>query len=301
MLVAVAGLWLDLGSRQRHSDQTKPLRPETGQQSERAEDQKQNAPSLYDTARNSLVTIKDSVVEYLQRASRYCVQESAGKQDKWLQDFLCGVKITDVVIAVFSVALVFVTVGLVGIGWIQAGLMRRTARRQLRAYVFIHEAWIGNITTPLAWEVATNYKPTGAEITHPHLGPFARLSIKNSGQTPAYDVVHWGEMYFREFPLKSKLPRHPKNLAAFMMTKSSIPPNGTSNKNVLLPSGPLNADQVADLKRGVAALYVDGFIRYRDAFRRRRWTTFRFMCTAFTGGVGITTDLTISGEGNNAN
>jgi hypothetical protein len=67
-----------------------------------------------------------------------------------------------------------------------------------------------------------------------------------------------------------------------------------------MPGGPLTADQVADLKRGTAAIYIDGYISYRDAFRKKRRTNFRFLYGTFTGGIGITTDVTIAEEGNDA-
>jgi hypothetical protein len=65
-------------------------------------------------------------------------------------------------------------------------------------------------------------------------------------------------------------------------------------------TAPLTADQVADLKRGTSAIYVDGYISYRDAFRKKRKTNFRLLYGAFTGGIGITTELTIADHGNEA-
>ena len=61
-------------------------------------------------------TIEQVVAAELQKASNYCTTDSSQKQDKWLQDFFCGIKITDVVIAIFSILLVFVTIGLVLVG-----------------------------------------------------------------------------------------------------------------------------------------------------------------------------------------
>ena len=63
-----------------------------------------------------VTTVERIVATELQKASNYCTTDSAQKQDKWLQEFFCGVKTTDVVIAIFSILLVFVTIGLVLVG-----------------------------------------------------------------------------------------------------------------------------------------------------------------------------------------
>jgi hypothetical protein len=179
--------------------QTQSPQAQTEQQTEESKAQQQPTSPDQETTYNWMVRGKQVISAYLQHASNYCATESTKKEEKWFQDFLCGVKITDVVIAIFSILLVFVTVGLVLIGWIQARRMRVTARQQLRAYIFVDGIWIGNVTTPLAWEVGPDYKPTGAEITHTNLGPAVRIAIKNSGQTPAYKVVHFGEYFSENF------------------------------------------------------------------------------------------------------
>jgi hypothetical protein len=244
-----------------------------------------------------LISIETIIATQLRKAATYCTTDSANKQDKWLQDFICDIKITDVVIAVFSVLLVGVTIGLVFVGYIQARRMRVTARQQLRAYMFVDNITIGNVTTPLAWEVGGGYAPTGAEITHPALGPVCRMVIKNTGQTPAHRVVNWGEIVLREFPLQGrlKLSAHP-----LFITKTSIPTEGISSKNLVMGK-PLLADDVGDLKRGQKAIYVFGYIKYRDAFGRRRRTNYQFMYGSFTGGIGINTAMTICEKGNTAN
>lgn len=136
---------------------------EAEQQSERTQTQKQNTRGFREMASDWMVSIKRSVANYLEQSTKYCTDESADKEHKWLQDFLCGVKITDVVIAIFSILLVLVTVGLVVVGWIQASLLRLTARRQLRAYVFVETAGMYNVTTP------------------PRLGGSPRLQANRSG------------------------------------------------------------------------------------------------------------------------
>jgi hypothetical protein len=269
----------------------------TEQKTDDGAPQKQITNPNNNSSRQWIISVEQIVAAELQKASNYCTTDSSQKQDKWLQDFFCGIKITDVVIAIFSILLVFVTIGLVLVGWIQARRMRVTARQQLRAYVFVDSIVMGNVTTPLAWEVVSSYTPTGAEITHTALGPVTRMVIKNTGQTPAHRVVHWGDIVLREFPLKGKLPPFKR---ALFITKTSIPAGGVSFKNLIMPR-PLLADEVGDLKKGVKAIYVFGYIKYRDAFGKRRITHYRFMYGSMSGGVGITTGMTICDEGNYAN
>jgi len=240
-----------------------------------------------------------SIVRYLASSSDYCTREYPDKNNKWLQEFLCGVKITDVIIAVFSILLFFATAGLIVVGWMQARRMRVTARQQLRAYVFVDNITIGNVTTPLAWEVGSSYKPTGAEIVNTSLGPVVSMTIKNTGQTPAHNVINWGEIALREFPLRGDLATKQRTSSHFV-TKSSIPANGISTKAFIMGT-PLLADEVGDLKRGTKAIYVYGYILYRDAFGRRRKTNYRFIHGLFTGSIGIATAMTIADEGNTAN
>jgi hypothetical protein len=303
-LILVAGCCLNNRSwAAPATEQTQTPQAETNQQSEGTNNQQQKSRTFNEAANDFVLSVEQSVAAYLQRATKYCTNESTDKEHKWFQDFVCSVKITDVVIAIFSIFLVFVTIGLVVVGWVQAALLRMTAVRQLRAYVFVETANMFNVTTRLAWELIPGYVPTGAEITHTHLGPVIRMLIRNSGQTPAYAVIHWGETYFREFPLRSKLPRPgkpPRSRGQLIVTKSSIPPKGATTKNLIM-TAPLTADQVADLKRGTSAIYVNGYISYRDAFRKKRQTNFRFMYGSFTGGIGVTTEVTIADEGNEAN
>lgn len=279
------------------TEQTKKASEQTEQKATVPQENKDVAKNNYDKTPGWMKGFEAAIATQLQKVSNYCVTKSNNEQDKLLQDFLCSVKVTDVVIAIFSVLLVFVTVGLVFVGWIQARRMRVTARQQLRAYVFVENVNIGNVTTPLAWEVAPGYKPTGAEITHTALGPFIGLLIKNTGQTPAHHVVHFAEAIVREYPLKGRLGsgRIPR-----FATKSSLPTGGITTKTLVMAK-PLLADEVADLKRGTKAIYVYGYIKYRDAFRRRRRTQFRLMYNAASGGVGIATAMTICNEGNTAN
>jgi hypothetical protein len=95
--------------------------------------------------------------------ANYCAENSESKTNDWSHKYVCDARIADAYIAFFGLLLVIVTGGLVWIGYMQI----RTARAQLRAYVFVDVI----------------------RITHVGDGdgiPEAQVYIKNCGQTPAY-------------------------------------------------------------------------------------------------------------------
>lgn len=223
-------------------------------------------------------------------------------------DFLAGVwrllqRNHEAILAAFTIGIFLVTAALAGYTkklWGSTNeLVQKsgdTAQRQLRAYVFVESVTILNVANPIVIEGNPPIKPTGAAVGYPKDGPLAILTIKNTGQTPAYVVIHWGQMLFREFPLTGNLPGKQEG---FFMTKSSIAPGGITNKNVRLPH-PLSEEEITRLRNGTGAIYVFGDISYKDAFGVDRITNFRFMHGTMTGAIGVSTDMTICGEGNDA-
>ncbi len=142
------------------------------------------------------------------------------------------------------------------IGGLQLEISRRTARRQLRAYVS---------NTPRAvffFEVGKC--------------PQVRSDIRNHGQTPAFDVGHTFEV------------------AVFLVTPGQTPvlPAPTrviDTSTTLFPgdmwtwftgANPLTQGDIDAMRRGEACLYLWGDTSYRDAFQRKRSTHF---CVYVTG------------------
>lgn len=126
---------------------------------------------------------------------------------------------------------------------------QETAQRQLRAYVHIHEAlvlWTGD-------------------------GPVAHLLIKNSGQTPAYNVVFAAataigiDVEFDAAPTEGERAR------------SVIGPGG----EVLKQTAPLFFPAVDDPTSPVsrARFYAWGSVFYDDAFGVSRYCHFRYVMT----------------------
>jgi hypothetical protein len=197
---------------------------------------------------------------------------------------------------------VFINGGLFLIGFAGVGValftwrtIRQSSERQLRAYVLIERGIIANVANPLS-EYAQKQE-ISARIVAPHAGPTVQITIKNTGQTPAYDLVHWGEMLIQEFPLKSSLLTMPQPAKLF---RSVLGPSVPEVKTLRLPQ-PLSDEQIQGLRESRMAIYCHGEIHYRDAFNKRRVSHYRVMYCAVTGiEIGLSTDLTLCEEGNEA-
>jgi hypothetical protein len=171
---------------------------------------------------------------------------------------------------------------------------RESSERQLRAYVLTELGNIVNVATPL--RNSGSYTPTEARVTHPDWGPVAGMHIKNTGQTPAFKVVHWGNILFREFPLKSDLPGPDENLTK---SASAIGPGIINTKRLVLAKA-LTEEEISQLRNSTGAIYVYGFISYEDAFGKKHLTRYRLFHNQGSGAVGISTDLTFAEGGNEA-
>ena len=173
---------------------------------------------------------------------------------------------------------------------------RKFAKTQLRAYVFIDSISVSNIANPAPNIVIPGNNPAG--LQYPVHGPITHMSIKNFGNTPAHDVVHWARICIREFPLN---PLHPLDGPPDgNPTKMPLIPGSPSSKWVRFPH-PLTNDEIASLRVNTSAIYVYGGITYKDEFGDERWTKFCFFHNELTGGVGVTTDMTGYETGNECN
>ena len=174
--------------------------------------------------------------------------------------------------AAFIALCAFISALMAGYYVYRAGV---TSRRQLRAYVFITQTEINGVAA------ATQ--------------PVAQLVIRNTGQTPAQEVVVFGNMAFAEFPLKKDLPV--LVFADPQLTKENLGPGAERYKWEYAPN-PLTEDQIAQMHAGTHALYIYGEIRYRDVFRKKRTTKYLY----YTGGAMGIRDTILGGypEGNEA-
>jgi hypothetical protein len=123
-------------------------------------------------------------------------------------------------------------------------LAEETARRQLRAYVYLDSGEIRKIV---------NGDRTYIEV---------RQVFKNYGQTPAYKYRAWGGVLV----LDAKNPVFPPMKEG--IAETVVGPGQIRRAPI---AGPVSDAELAAIKAKTKAIYVMGWIRYEDAFGRT-WT-----------------------------
>jgi hypothetical protein len=224
------------------------------------------------------VAERPSIFDYLtptglNKIANYCGKQPKAKPDKWLHGkYMCDIHITDVFVAAFTGSLVLITALLFIVSSIQACVISRTARRQLRAYVHAYR---------------------GKRIDSHHRNLKFEIYIKNFGQTPGYKGLMEMNMGVDMYPPQNRLP--PKTISQ-RPDIFEFPPNG---EFVSLPEKAieLSEGEEAWIKAGQGAVYISGIIKYRDTFRKKRTTAFRLM---YTNDSFFNGDLLICNYGNKA-
>ena len=153
-----------------------------------------------------------------------------------------GLKPPDVIMGGSTLALFIATACLV---WIT----RDSGRRQLRAYLLVE----------------------GCGLRY-HQTPMAHLTVRNFGQTPAYDVQTWVGTKGDEYPLRTPLLDASDDIAQ----STSIIGPGSFEESIVPVTEP-TPPQWVQIRAEKAALYVWGYVRYRDAFKMKRILRFRLM------------------------
>ena len=173
-----------------------------------------------------------------------------------------SLKITDSLLVVFTALLFTATLFLYCATRSLVTGAEETARRQLRAYISLVKA--------IQVENTVN----------PGLAAYA-TTIRNSGQTPAYEITSWWGIGVQKHPLTGRL---------------GPPPNPTPGSDVILGNGAEQGNkeevrtqfsprEMQDVRSGVAAIYVWGRIEYRDCFNHRHFTNFCLFQTDPVGGI----------------
>jgi hypothetical protein len=141
----------------------------------------------------------------------------------------------------------------------------RTTRRQLRAYVLLDG---GNV-----------YDASGIGIVppvpiHSQWVDFVKvtLNLKNSGQTPAKDVVHWAQIAIGDATTEY-LMVPPARLDEIQA--SVVGPGQSTTKSIIWLPFPLVDPARQDITAHQKGIYVYGKVVYRDIFNRQRTTTYR--------------------------
>lgn len=233
--------------------------PEAAYGNQRPADAQEQSNSVGDES-PSLIALKLFTTTGRDEITKYCARHANKEEEEWAQKYVCDIKITDVYLAVFNFLLVMVTCGLIAVGVLTIRKMRITEERQLRAYVNI------------------------AQVRVEHLMGKARfyIEIRNYGQTPAYETTTESGVKLAKFPLVEELPLRAEPPAG----KVIIGP-GTPIHNMLPAQRQLTEAEIQQLRDGSMAIYVFGRIKYRDAFKRRRETLFRFL---IGGEAGVRDD-----------
>jgi hypothetical protein len=137
---------------------------------------------------------------------------------------------------------------------------RKTSERQLRAYVLNYSA---NLFDGGSMEPAPFVDRAGQ--------PGVVLGIKNFGQTPAYQVVHWCEMQVA--PIGNG-PRIGPPATLGKQSPSMLGP-GHAISSALWLNRALSTQEIEGIKSGSFAIYAYGRVEYIDAFKHRRWSTYK--------------------------
>jgi hypothetical protein len=171
--------------------------------------------------------------------------------------------------AIATLFLAGITGGLVYFGFVQAS----TTRAQLRAYV-----------VPFAWTTA--FGAGGA--------PKAEILLRNTGQTPAYDLVATAGILFAELPIGG----FPKMEISGALSRGTLGPQMQIEVRSK-ESTPLQVAEHDAIMNNKAALYIVGRVEYYDVFRRWQWANFRFEYGQ-RQAVGQDGSVTVSAEGNDS-
>jgi hypothetical protein len=186
-------------------------------------------------------------------------------------------------VALFTLMLVGATALLYRAGERQLAHLDRTAKRELRAYVFVDTVHIKHILD-------------GNGV------PEAVVRVKNFGQTPAYEACAVTGFAVSTHPPPQGLLTISDEALAESKTRSSMGPGQTE---IVIASPrpqlnrPLTDQERYEVGSGGATIYVYGRIGYRDIFGDPQWTNFRFMVG---GPVGVSIGGEMAGceEGNEA-
>jgi hypothetical protein len=156
-------------------------------------------------------------------------------------------------------------------------VMRNTAKRQLRAYVFV----------------------TGKQESLPEIGAERGIGVwlaaKNSGQTPAYKVRQWLTVDFLADPRKGPY-RRPGQHVEF--TEAALGPNSELPLRANYP-GPLTNEQISGVRDKSLTLCIWGEVTYEDAFGRPHYSRFRFLMPVERDGRIL--GIQLAKNGNEAN
>jgi hypothetical protein len=194
----------------------------------------------------------------------YCAQramaDAAYKQLDliWLQNLITGAEVAGLLVVI-------------GLTLITIWQTRTYNRQQLRAYVMVVRIEVRNIG--------------------PATIPEAKLFLKNAGQTPAQDLTSYIRMGFAPFPLSERLTLD----KAEHVSRETVGP-GIERHITQVWDGLLGFDRYSALAAKTHAIFLFGYIAYRDVFGFNHRTNFRH----YIGGNFGLESFTSHADGNEA-
>src|SRR5436309_1710264 len=109
-------------------DDSQTPQPHRQQYPPYATEEKQNTATGEKNSTDTASKIIRTPSQYLQPYASYCTQQFQSKEQEWLRNFACDIKITDFVVATFTVILVLVTTLLVVVGLCQSRQLSNTVK-----------------------------------------------------------------------------------------------------------------------------------------------------------------------------
>jgi hypothetical protein len=149
----------------------------------------------------------------------------------------------------------------------QAELMEITAKRQLRAYLFVSATSID--------DVAVGKRPN------------VKGRFDNYGQTPVYNATWLAGINIAEYPLKTKID-YSECIELFNQENANRWFFGKDVQINKLKAQAITDSDLANLMTKNFAIYFHGRVCYRDVFQEIHWTDF---CTYWLAENGVVTGL----------
>lgn len=154
---------------------------------------------------------------------------------------------------------------------------RSTSRRELRAYIFPENVGIYCLINQIP------------ETENGKIG--STVHIKNTGQTPAYNVKHVSHLAIWEQADEVNLV--PDSLVG--APSNSMPPGGIVTASRRMKTK-ITKRQQSGLNKGKLAIYVYGRIEYTDAFGNDQFTLYKFGFAAWPLPENLTMSFAVTGN-----
>lgn len=141
---------------------------------------------------------------------------------------------------------------------ITIGIMKGTAVRQLRAYVLPDTGGLID---------GTMLNPPDSSLANI---PGAYLIIRNTGQTPAYNLISLAKIDI------ASINKPSLDVPLLHEVFSATLGVGSTMSKAIWFNRQLTQEELKNISKKTYAIYLHGRIEYRDVFKKRRITNFRF-------------------------